>query len=87
VVITSLLRKPNLRQPRNRSVSTRRSSRSTRQSSMIVHDINEDEPSQEESENQPGTGSAAPRTRKAKETQRRLGVGRPVVAGEFSLTF
>ncbi|KIK71154.1 hypothetical protein GYMLUDRAFT_33288 [Collybiopsis luxurians FD-317 M1] len=70
------------------------SSRSTtagRNSSMIIHDIDEEdqepaqpsaEESQEESvpEEQPPP-PPPPRTRKAKETQFRLGVGRPLAAG------
>ena len=57
---------------------------------MIVHDIDEEEnlteerenPSTEEAQQDPSlTSPAAPRTRKAKETQTRLGVGRPLAVG------
>ncbi|KAJ4486302.1 hypothetical protein J3R30DRAFT_3445747 [Lentinula aciculospora] len=80
-------------QPGRRSVSTRTSSRSNRTSSMIVHDIVEDEEGSaevtegeqeeqsEQSEPQEVPLPPPPRTRKAKETQFRLGVGRPLAAG------
>ena len=57
---------------------------------MIVHDIDEEENLEEERKNSstveaqenPSLNSpAAPRTRKAKETQTRLGVGKPLAAG------
>jgi hypothetical protein len=57
---------------------------------MIVHDIDEEEnleeerksSSTEEAQQNPSlTFPAAPRTRKAKETQTRLGVGKPLAAG------
>ena len=57
---------------------------------MIVHDIDEEEKLEEEKKNScteeaeqiPSLISpAAPRTRKAKETQTRLGVGKPLAAG------
>ncbi|KAJ3798803.1 hypothetical protein GGU11DRAFT_556649 [Lentinula aff. detonsa] len=73
-----------------RSVSTRRSSRSARTSSMIVHDLEGDEEGsaedaeeeeEERSEQQEAPPQPPPRTRKAKETQLRLGVGRPMAAG------
>ena len=55
---------------------------------MIVHDIDEEENLEEERKNsstegaqQAPTSSAPPRTRKAKETQTRLGVGRPLAVG------
>ena len=56
---------------------------------MIVHDINEEEnlegerenSSMEEAQQNSSLTSAAPRTRKAKETQTRLGVGRPLAVG------
>jgi hypothetical protein len=57
---------------------------------MIVHDIDEDENLEEErknssteepQQNPSPTFSAAPRTRKAKDTQTRLGVGKPLAAG------
>lgn len=78
-----------------RSVSTRQSSRSTvpgRVSSVIIHDTDDEEDQgddeqredAEETENQPQTQPdlvPPPRTRKVKETQTRLGVGRPVAAG------
>ena len=56
---------------------------------MIVHDIDEEENLEEERENSnteeaqqnPSFTSPVPRTRKAKETQTRLGVGRPLAAG------
>ncbi|KAJ7597182.1 hypothetical protein C8J56DRAFT_919443 [Mycena floridula] len=71
-------------QPRNRSVSTRKSSRrsSARISSVIIHDDDDedDQESEHEDENQPAE-PAPPRTRKAKETQTRLGVGKPTIAG------
>lgn len=67
------------------------SSRSTRTSSMIVHDLegDEEEPvggAEEEERMQPGvqevpSSPPLPRIRKAKETQFRLGVGRPLAAG------
>jgi len=75
-------------------VSTRHSSRSTggRLSSVIIHDIDEGHASEEEEEkeshseepeNQPNPDIVPPatRTRKAKDTQKRLGVGRPAAAG------
>ncbi|KAJ4489401.1 hypothetical protein C8J55DRAFT_603715 [Lentinula edodes] len=78
-------------QPGQRSVSTRTSSRSTRTSSMIVHDVEGDEEgsaggAEEEEKMQPGVQEVPrspplPRIRKAKETQFRLGVGRPLAAG------
>ncbi|KAJ3839812.1 hypothetical protein F5878DRAFT_102098 [Lentinula raphanica] len=81
-------------QPGQRSSSTRTSSRSTRTSSMIVHDIEQDEEGSTEDAEleteaaQPTEQSETqevppppPRTRKAKETQFRLGVGRPMAAG------
>ncbi|KAJ3811407.1 hypothetical protein F5876DRAFT_39717 [Lentinula aff. lateritia] len=78
-------------QPGQRSVSTRMSSRSTRTSSMIVHDVEGDEEgpvggAEEEEKMQPGVQEVPPsppppRIRKAKETQFRLGVGRPLAAG------
>ncbi|KAL0951019.1 hypothetical protein HGRIS_007760 [Hohenbuehelia grisea] len=84
--------------PSTRSVSTRQPSRSIpRTSSVIIHDIdNEDsetdvpEPQQQEiqppttrrvSRSNPAPAAPPPRTKKAKETQLRLGVGRPVAAG------
>jgi hypothetical protein len=57
---------------------------------MIVHDIDEEENLEEErknssteesQQNSSPTLPAAPRTRKAKETQTRLGVGKPLAAG------
>ena len=56
---------------------------------MIVHDIDEENlgeerknsSTEEAQQNSSLTLPAAPRTRKAKETQTRLGVGRPVAAG------
>lgn len=83
-------------QPTRRSVSTRQSSRSTAQgrvSSVIIHDTDdEDDQSdnqredrqEEETENHPQTQPdliPPPRTRKAKDVQTRLGVGRPAAAG------
>ncbi|KAJ3895049.1 hypothetical protein GG344DRAFT_73454 [Lentinula edodes] len=78
-------------EPGKRSVSTRMSSRSTRTSSMIVHDVEGDEEgsvegAEEEEKIQPGVQEVPrspplPRIRKAKETQFRLGVGRPLAAG------
>ncbi|KAL0566220.1 hypothetical protein V5O48_015794 [Marasmius crinis-equi] len=83
-------------QPTRRSVSTRLSSRTTapRTSSVIIHEADEEhdsgntteatgevtreEPSIQVEEPQP---LLLPRTRKAKDTQRRLGMGRPVAAG------
>jgi len=51
---------------------------------MIVHDIDEEENLEENTsteEAQQDPSPAPPRTRKAKETQTRLGVGRPLAAG------
>ena len=57
---------------------------------MIVHDIDEEENLEQDRENSITEGSqqnpsptslAPPRTRKAKETQTRLGVGRPLAVG------
>lgn len=55
---------------------------------MIVHDIDEEnleeerKNSSEEAQQNPSLNfPAAPRTRKAKETQTRLGVGKPLAAG------
>ena len=57
---------------------------------MIVHDIDEEENQEEErmnsiteeSQQNPSLNfPVAPRTRKAKETQTRLGVGKPLAAG------
>ncbi|KAK0208355.1 hypothetical protein DFS33DRAFT_1379881 [Desarmillaria ectypa] len=83
--------------PAQRTVSTRQSNRTTeRLSSVIIHDHTEqDEDGRETSETgarnswkQAETEPVAPvqlppppRTRKAKETQSKLGVGRPVAAG------
>ncbi|KDR85126.1 hypothetical protein GALMADRAFT_233763 [Galerina marginata CBS 339.88] len=74
-------------QPARRSVSTRLSSTKagpSRVSSMIVHDISEEE-DDADPENPPPeeeNPTILPnRTRKAKELQTRLGVGKPVVAG------
>ncbi|TFK76972.1 hypothetical protein BDN72DRAFT_873447 [Pluteus cervinus] len=83
--------------PLRRSVSTRAPSRELtgRMSSVIIHDIPEDEPDITNAEPvmeaagvpppPPSTKQTdipvAPRTRKAKETQTRLGVGKPVIAG------
>ncbi|KAF7339356.1 hypothetical protein MSAN_02149500 [Mycena sanguinolenta] len=80
-----------------RSVSTRQPSRSApRISSVIIHDTDDEdeeeenapEVDEEETENQPQpqpdpepTSIPSNRTRKAKDTQTRLGVGRPVAAG------
>lgn len=78
-------------QPTPRSVSTRRSSKAgpSRVSSMIVHDINEDEQEEEEMQSEETAEQTIPqpvevpppRTRKAKEMQTRLGVGKPLAAG------
>ncbi|KIM48074.1 hypothetical protein M413DRAFT_439782 [Hebeloma cylindrosporum] len=83
-------------QPTRRSVSTRQSSRAgpSRVSSMVVHDISDDdaeEISPEISEDvrllEPSAKPVPPpvlppaRTRKAKELQTRLGVGKPIMAG------
>ncbi|KAJ7706040.1 hypothetical protein B0H17DRAFT_1125836 [Mycena rosella] len=79
--------------PTRRSVSTRHASRSApRISSVIIHDTDDEEDDeddnendQEEIENQPEQEPErippSTRTRKAKDTQTRLGVGRPVAAG------
>lgn len=56
---------------------------------MIVHDIDEEENLEEERKNSSEEAQqnsslnfqAVPRTRKAKETQTRLGVGKPLAAG------
>ncbi|KAF7347724.1 hypothetical protein MVEN_01529600 [Mycena venus] len=79
-----------------RSVSTRQPSRSApRISSVIIHDTDDEEEEEndqkidhEETENQPEPQPEpepiippSNRTRKAKDTQTRLGVGRPVAAG------
>ncbi|KAJ8521411.1 hypothetical protein ONZ45_g1886 [Pleurotus djamor] len=84
-------------QPRTRRISTRLSSRAgpSRTSSMIIHELPEDEEEQEgeqegsapspKVDQEPTVPSppleSTPRTRKAKETQLRLGVGRPKLAG------
>lgn len=81
----SLHSKPNT-SPRTRAVS-RRSTRnsSTRISSAIVHDVEEEEGDEEnqdaEEAHRPEPEPTSQRTRKAKETQKKLGVGRPVAAG------
>ncbi|KAJ7225392.1 hypothetical protein GGX14DRAFT_638448 [Mycena pura] len=79
--------------PTRRSVSTRHASRSApRISSVIIHDTddeqeeeNDHEIDQEETENKPEPDpdprTIPTRSRKAKDTQTRLGVGRPVAAG------
>jgi hypothetical protein len=81
--------------PTRRSVSTRHTSRSApRISSVIIHDTDDEEEDEtdqqideEETENQPQPQPEpepippSNRTRKAKDTQTRLGVGRPVAAG------
>lgn len=78
--------------PMRRSVSTRQPSRAgpSRVSSMIVHDIDEEEKdenstqSEDIKEETPAPAPSAtpvPRTRKAKELQTRLGVGKPQLAG------
>ncbi|KAF8807535.1 hypothetical protein BYT27DRAFT_6574661 [Phlegmacium glaucopus] len=81
---------PPTPQPTRRSVSTRQSSRQgpSRVTSMIVHDIDEEEENLEKDrentsteEAQQDPSPAPPRTRKAKETQTRLGVGRPLAVG------
>ncbi|KAF8898602.1 hypothetical protein BD779DRAFT_1484766 [Infundibulicybe gibba] len=75
-----------------RSVSTRRSSRTggSRISSGIVHDTDEEDEAESEGgqgddcqpqEPPPVLPPLVTRTRKAKETQTRLGVGKPVAAG------
>ncbi|EAU92847.2 hypothetical protein CC1G_03634 [Coprinopsis cinerea okayama7 len=81
--------------PIRRSVSTRRSSRAepSRTASLVIHDIEEKREQEEETMStrestpialeQPPPPPALPpvRTRKAKELQTRLGVGRPKAAG------
>ncbi|KAG7450376.1 uncharacterized protein BT62DRAFT_927676 [Guyanagaster necrorhizus] len=84
-------RKPNIRtaKPAQRTVSTRQSNRTTeRMSSVIIHDhIEQDEDARDSLKRAeiepvaPVQPHPPPRTRKAKETQTRLGVGRPVAAG------
>ncbi|KAK7463721.1 hypothetical protein VKT23_005657 [Stygiomarasmius scandens] len=80
-------------QPTRRSVSTRMSSRSStahgRTSSVIIHDIEEEESDNGDntpeddrvSEPIPEPSQSQSRTRKAKDTQIRLGVGRPAAVG------
>lgn len=48
---------------------------------MIVHDISGDEDNSAEDQPEPVAPVAPARTRKAKELQKRLGVGKPVIAG------
>ncbi|PPQ89398.1 hypothetical protein CVT25_002216 [Psilocybe cyanescens] len=79
---------PPAPQPTRRSVSTRVPSRAgpSRVSSMIVHDVSEEEEEidtaeQTEETQIPEPPTAPVRTRKAKELQTRLGVGKPVLAG------
>jgi hypothetical protein len=67
----------------SRRVSSRHGSRARERSggSMIVHDIDDDEEPESMPLSEPLVPAMTTRTRKAKETQTRLGVGRPVVAG------
>ncbi|KAF4623587.1 hypothetical protein D9613_001922 [Agrocybe pediades] len=70
-------------QPVRRSVSTRAASKAgpSRISSMIVHDIPEED-EEEDIPPPPEPPIIVPtRTRKAKELQTRLGVGKPIIAG------
>ncbi|KAF8912792.1 hypothetical protein CPB84DRAFT_1957217 [Gymnopilus junonius] len=73
---------PTAPKPVPRAVSSRLPSKAgpSRVSSMIVHDISGDEDNS--NEEQPPPEPVVPvRTRKAKELQKRLGVGKPVIAG------
>lgn len=75
-------RSPPAPKPVQRAVSSRLPSKAgpSRVSSMVVHDISGDEDNS--NEDQPPPEPVAPvRTRKAKELQKRLGVGKPVIAG------
>ncbi|PPQ98733.1 hypothetical protein CVT26_010033 [Gymnopilus dilepis] len=77
---------PPAPRPAQRAVSTRLPSRAgragpSRVSSMIVHDISGDEDNSAEDQPEPVAPVAPARTRKAKELQKRLGVGKPVIAG------